>query len=275
MAESWFDTHLRVAVPAALEVNATGVCVSDSVHGGQRVTEWRSDHPVRIWNSCAGNWKVKRGDGVAIVLRPAPSLQRRRDDRGARRARGAGTASGSRRSPGASCGSVEFAGLADVRAGLARQHHVLGEHRLPDAAASPRRTPRSGSPRTSRRTSGGRTSRWRATARAAKCCREGMAHFSTILLMRAGQGARAAHGVLPGDRGPLRAHAPRRLGAAAGQGQRRAAGRRPHHLRQGRLGAVDAVPADGPRRTASPRSATTSRPTATVAITRSFRITWP
>jgi hypothetical protein len=66
MAESWFDTHLRVTVPASLEVNATGVCVSDSVRSGQRVTEWRSDHPVRIWNVVAGNWKVKRGDGVAL-----------------------------------------------------------------------------------------------------------------------------------------------------------------------------------------------------------------
>ncbi|MGH7743124.1 MAG: hypothetical protein ACRENS_14015, partial [Candidatus Eiseniibacteriota bacterium] len=66
MAESWFHTHLRVTVPAALQVNATGVCVSDSVRGGQRVTEWRSDHPVRIWNVVAGNWKVKRGEGVAV-----------------------------------------------------------------------------------------------------------------------------------------------------------------------------------------------------------------
>jgi ABC-type Na+ efflux pump permease subunit len=66
MAESWFDTHLRVTVPKDLEVNATGVCVSDVVRGAERVTEWKSDHPVRIWNVVAGDWKVKRGDGVAI-----------------------------------------------------------------------------------------------------------------------------------------------------------------------------------------------------------------
>jgi hypothetical protein len=66
MAESWFDTHLRVTVPKDLEVNATGVCMSDQVKGTQRVTEWKSDHPVRVWNVVAGNWKVKRGDGVAV-----------------------------------------------------------------------------------------------------------------------------------------------------------------------------------------------------------------
>jgi len=70
MAENWFDTHLRITVPANLEVNATGVCVSDSVRDGRRITEWRSDHPVRIWNVVAGDWKVKRGEGVAIYYDP-------------------------------------------------------------------------------------------------------------------------------------------------------------------------------------------------------------
>ena len=70
MAESWFDTHLRITVPSNLEVNATGECVSDSVVGNQRITEWRTDHPVRIWNVVAGNWKVKRGDGVTVYYDP-------------------------------------------------------------------------------------------------------------------------------------------------------------------------------------------------------------
>ncbi len=70
MAESWLGTHLRITVPADLQVNATGVCVSDVVHGKDRVTEWRSDHPVRIWNVVAGRWKVKRGDGVAVYYDP-------------------------------------------------------------------------------------------------------------------------------------------------------------------------------------------------------------
>jgi hypothetical protein len=70
MAESWFDTHMKVTVPADLQVNATGECVGDVVKDGKRVTEWRSDHPVRIWNVVAGRWKVKRGDGVAVYYDP-------------------------------------------------------------------------------------------------------------------------------------------------------------------------------------------------------------
>lgn len=66
MAEHWYDVHLRVDVPAGLDVNATGECVSDSTRAGRRVTEWRTDHPVRIWNLVAGHWKVKRADGVAV-----------------------------------------------------------------------------------------------------------------------------------------------------------------------------------------------------------------
>jgi hypothetical protein len=70
MAESWFDTHLKVTVPADFQVNATGVCVGDTIRGGRRVTEWKSDHPVRIWNVVAGRWKVKRGEGVAVYYDP-------------------------------------------------------------------------------------------------------------------------------------------------------------------------------------------------------------
>jgi hypothetical protein len=66
MAGAWFDCHLRVTVPASLEVNATGEKVADVVANGRRVTEWRSDHPVRIFNVVAGNWRVKQRPGVAV-----------------------------------------------------------------------------------------------------------------------------------------------------------------------------------------------------------------
>ena len=66
MAGAWFDCHLKVTVPASLQVNATGEPVSDVVANGRRVTEWRTDHPVRIFNVIAGNWQVKRREGVAV-----------------------------------------------------------------------------------------------------------------------------------------------------------------------------------------------------------------
>jgi len=65
-ATRWYDVHMRVDVPADLQVNATGECVSEQVAKGRRVTEWRTDHPVRIFNLVAGKWVVKKGPGVAV-----------------------------------------------------------------------------------------------------------------------------------------------------------------------------------------------------------------
>ena len=70
MAGSWFDCHLKVTVPASLQVNATGEKVADRVVNGRRYTEWRTDYPVRIFNVVAGNWKVKQRDGAAIYYDP-------------------------------------------------------------------------------------------------------------------------------------------------------------------------------------------------------------
>lgn len=69
-AARWYDVRMRIDVPADLMVNATGECVSDSVRDGRRVCEWRTDHPVRIFNLIAGRWAVKRGEGVAVYYDP-------------------------------------------------------------------------------------------------------------------------------------------------------------------------------------------------------------
>jgi ABC-type transport system involved in multi-copper enzyme maturation permease subunit len=66
MAGSWFDCHLKVTVPASMQVNATGEKVADVVANGRRTTEWRTDQPVRIFNVIAGNWKVKAREGAAV-----------------------------------------------------------------------------------------------------------------------------------------------------------------------------------------------------------------
>lgn len=69
-ATRWYDVHMRVDVPADLMVNATGEKVAENVNGGRRVTEWRTDHPVRIFNLIAGRWTVKKRDGVAVYYDP-------------------------------------------------------------------------------------------------------------------------------------------------------------------------------------------------------------
>ena len=65
-AERWYDVHMRVDVPAGLEVNATGERVSEVRKNGRTVTEWRTDRPVRIFNLVAGRWLVRRRPGVAV-----------------------------------------------------------------------------------------------------------------------------------------------------------------------------------------------------------------
>ena len=61
---------MRVDVPADLQVNATGEKVAETVKDGRRVTEWRTDHPVRIFNLVAGRWAEKQRDGVAVYYDP-------------------------------------------------------------------------------------------------------------------------------------------------------------------------------------------------------------
>ena len=65
-ATRWYDVHMRVDVPADLMVNATGEKVAETVKDGRRVSEWRTDHPVRIFNLIAGKWAEKKRDGVAV-----------------------------------------------------------------------------------------------------------------------------------------------------------------------------------------------------------------
>jgi len=66
MFDGWCDTRLRITGPADFQHNATGVQVSEKVEHGRRVTEWRSDAPVRAFNVVLGRWKVKRRDGAAV-----------------------------------------------------------------------------------------------------------------------------------------------------------------------------------------------------------------
>src|SRR5262249_36025299 len=62
--------HLGVPGPAPLHVKPTREAVAERVENGRRVTEWRTDHPVRIFNIVAGNWAVKQREGAAVYYDP-------------------------------------------------------------------------------------------------------------------------------------------------------------------------------------------------------------
>ncbi len=66
MFDGWITTRLRVTGPADMQHNATGFCESDVVKDGRRTTVWQSDAPVRVFNVVMGRWQVKKQNGAAV-----------------------------------------------------------------------------------------------------------------------------------------------------------------------------------------------------------------
>jgi hypothetical protein len=65
-----FRTRIRVTGPAEYAWNSVGTRVSDRVEGGLRTSVWESDRPVRFYNVVGGRWAVRRGHGTAIYYHP-------------------------------------------------------------------------------------------------------------------------------------------------------------------------------------------------------------
>ena len=59
-------TNIRITTPADFIANSVGEKISDSTSGGRRTVVWKSDHPVMAFNVVAGRWQVKRGNGTAL-----------------------------------------------------------------------------------------------------------------------------------------------------------------------------------------------------------------
>lgn len=59
-------TRIRISGPKEYQYNSVGVCTSDSTVGEDRRVVWESDAPVRLFNVVAGKWEVHRGEGTAI-----------------------------------------------------------------------------------------------------------------------------------------------------------------------------------------------------------------
>ncbi|HUQ81836.1 MAG TPA: M1 family aminopeptidase, partial [Gemmatimonadaceae bacterium] len=59
-------TRIAITTPTDFTANSVGVKVADSTSGGKRHVVWRTDHPVMGFNVVAGRWKEKRGNGTAL-----------------------------------------------------------------------------------------------------------------------------------------------------------------------------------------------------------------
>jgi ABC-type transport system involved in multi-copper enzyme maturation permease subunit len=69
-ASDGMTTRVRITGPDSYTYNSVGVQVRDEAAGGVRVTEWRSDHPVKFFNVVGGKWSVKEGVGTALYYHP-------------------------------------------------------------------------------------------------------------------------------------------------------------------------------------------------------------
>jgi ABC-2 type transport system permease protein len=59
-------TRIAITTPASFTANSVGEKVSDSTSGGRRTVVWKSDHPVMAFNVVAGEWKEKKGTGTSL-----------------------------------------------------------------------------------------------------------------------------------------------------------------------------------------------------------------
>jgi hypothetical protein len=64
-------TRIKVTTPARLTVNSVGRKVEETEKDGKRTVVWESDEPVHFFNIVAGEWAVKRGKGTAVYYHAA------------------------------------------------------------------------------------------------------------------------------------------------------------------------------------------------------------
>ncbi|MGZ3458718.1 MAG: M1 family aminopeptidase, partial [Archangium sp.] len=66
-----YTTTLRLSGPADYTLNGVGTRVSDEVKDGRRVSVWKSDFPVNMFNIVAGRWAEVGGEGTRLFHHPA------------------------------------------------------------------------------------------------------------------------------------------------------------------------------------------------------------
>jgi ABC-2 type transport system permease protein len=66
-----FTTRIEVTAPSEYTVNSVGEKAFERTRGGSTRVVWESKVPVRALNIVAGRWNVRRGDGTAVFYHPA------------------------------------------------------------------------------------------------------------------------------------------------------------------------------------------------------------
>ena len=66
-----FSASVTIHIPEEYTANSVGELVDETVTDGIRTAVWKSDYPVEWLNVICGKWKVKRGNGTALFYHPA------------------------------------------------------------------------------------------------------------------------------------------------------------------------------------------------------------
>ncbi|MHC4947710.1 MAG: ABC transporter permease/M1 family aminopeptidase, partial [Planctomycetota bacterium] len=65
-----FTTRVAITGPEAYRYNSVGVITSETVADGRRTVVWESDYPVTFFNVVAGKWAERQGETTTIYYHP-------------------------------------------------------------------------------------------------------------------------------------------------------------------------------------------------------------
>jgi len=65
-----FPVRMTVDAPQDFLVHGVGVLAEEKVAAGRRIRVWQSDHPVAFFNVIGGRWQEKKGEGTAVFYFP-------------------------------------------------------------------------------------------------------------------------------------------------------------------------------------------------------------
>lgn len=66
-----YTTKVTVNTPEAYTANSVGMKTAETVTNGRRTVTWESDQGVRFFNVVAGRWKEERGEGSSVFYHPS------------------------------------------------------------------------------------------------------------------------------------------------------------------------------------------------------------
>ncbi|MBV6522103.1 MAG: hypothetical protein MNPFHGCM_02249 [Gemmatimonadaceae bacterium] len=65
--------RMRITSPSDMTVNGVGERIAETTAGATTVTEWQTDQPVMAFNLVGGRYQIKRGNGTALFFHPSHS----------------------------------------------------------------------------------------------------------------------------------------------------------------------------------------------------------